>query len=224
MDVHVEAPGCLIATINPALSEAEYTHLLKHDFSSFIARVFEEVSPGSRYQHNWHVDLIASKLEQCRRGEIKRLIINIPPRNMKSICASVAFPAWLLAHDPTCQIICASYGQDLANKHSRDTRAVMESAWYRKLSGTRITPKKNAVEEFATTRGGMRMATSVGGVLTGRGADVIIVIDDPLKPDEAVSESQRLSVNQWYDSTLYSRLNDKANGCIILIMQRLHDG
>ena len=203
------------------LSEAEYAHVLRHDLSSFTARVFAEVSPASSYLHNWHIDLIASRLEDCRLGKIKRLVINIPPRNLKSICASVAFPAWLLAHDPQSQIICASYGQELANKHARDTRAVMEASWYRAVFPTRLSPKKNAVEEFATTRGGLRLATSVGGVLTGRGADVII-IDDPLKPDEAVSDANRQSVNQWYDTTLYSRLNDKAKGCIILIMQRLH--
>lgn len=180
------------------------------------------VSPSSQYLHNWHIDLIASKLEQCRRGEIKRLIINIPPRYMKSICASVAFPAWLLGHDPSCQIICASYGQELASKHARDTRSVMESIWYRSLFSARLHPRKASVEEFVTTQSGMRMATSVGGVLTGRGADFLI-IDDPLKPDEAISQSQRNAVNQWYDGTLYSRLNDKAQGCIILIMQRLHE-
>jgi predicted phage terminase large subunit-like protein len=210
------------STTNFTLSEAEYACLLQKDFSHFIGRCFEEVAAGSTYLHNWHIDVIASKLEQCRRGEIRRLIINLPPRNMKSICASVAFTAWLLAHQPQSQIICVSYGQTLSEKHARDTRTILESCWYQTLFRTRLNARKSSLEEFMTTRGGTRIATSVGGVLTGRGADFII-IDDPLKPDQAISDSQRTNVNEWYDGTLYSRLNDKEKGCIIIIMQRLHE-
>jgi predicted phage terminase large subunit-like protein len=89
------------------------------------------------------------------------------------------------------------------------------------LFSTRLSPQKQYVQEFLTTQNGFRLATSVGGVLTGRGADYII-IDDPLKPDEALSETQRRAVNEWFDHTLYSRLNDKRTGAIIIIMQRLH--
>jgi hypothetical protein len=166
--------------------------------------------------------LIASKLEACRRGEITRLIINVPPRSLKSHAAAVAFPAFVLGHNPSAQIICASYGQDLANKHSLDCRTVMTSEWYRGLFPTRLAPHKQSTQEFLTTQNGFRLATSVGGVLTGRGADFII-IDDPLKPDEALSETQRKAVNEWYDHTLYSRMNDKRTGSIIIIMQRLHE-
>jgi predicted phage terminase large subunit-like protein len=164
---------------------------------------------------------MAAKLEACRTGRIKRLIINIPPRHLKSISASIALPAFWLGHDPRIRILCASYGQDLSNRLSLDCRSVMTSSWYRRLFATRLSPLKQSQAEFMTTEQGFRMATSVGGVLTGRGADVII-IDDPLKPDEAVSTSQREAVNAWYDNTLYSRLNDKRQGCILLIMQRLH--
>jgi len=78
------------------------------------------------------------------------------------------------------------------------------------------------MQELATTQGGFRLATSVGGVLTGRGADVIL-IDDPLKPTEAMSESRRAAVNDWFDGTLFSRLNDKIRGAIVVVMQRLHE-
>ena len=115
-----------------------------------------------------------------------------------------------------------TYGQDLASKHSMDCRTLMASSWYQGLFPSRLSPQKQSVQEFQTTENGFRMATSVGGVLTGRGADFII-IDDPLKPDEALSETQRTAVNQWFDHTLYSRLNDKRSGCIIIIMQRLHE-
>src|SRR5260370_31254187 len=96
------------------------------------------------------------------------------------------------------------------------------SDFYRSVFSTRLSPQRQAVQEFMTTEQGVRLATSVGGVLTGRGAD-FIVIDDPLKPDEALSETQRKTANDWFDHTLYSRLNDKRNGCIILITQRLHE-
>jgi predicted phage terminase large subunit-like protein len=204
------------------MSAAEFKIFARNDQYTFMHRAFRELNPRSSFLHNWHNELIASKLEACRRGEITRLIINVPPRSLKSHAAAVAFPAFVLGHNPSAQIICASYGQDLANKHSSDCRTVMTSAWYRSLFLTRLAPQKQSVQEFLTTQNGFRLATSVGGVLTGRGADFVI-IDDPLKPDEALSESQRKAVNEWFDHTLYSRLNDKQTGCIIIIMQRLHE-
>src|SRR5207244_9647757 len=94
--------------------------------------------------------------------------------------------------------------------------------WYCRLSPTRLSPRHQAVPEFETTAQGSRVATSVGGVLTGRGAD-LIVIDDPLKPEEALSRTQRQAATEWFDHTLYSRLNDKLTGAIVLIMHRLHE-
>lgn len=195
--------------------------MLRNDLSAFAARCFSELNPATPYLSNWHQELIASKLQACLDGRIRRLIINIPPRNMKSILASVAFPAFWLGHRPSAEIICVSYGQALANRHSSDCRRIMESAWYRDIFSTRISPRRAALEEFETTERGCRMATSVGGMLTGRGADLLI-LDDPLKPDEAVSDVQREAVNEWYDHTLLSRLNQKEQGCIIVVMQRLH--
>jgi predicted phage terminase large subunit-like protein len=202
------------------LTQAEYSIILRNDYVSFIERVFHELNPGKQFVAGRHIELIAAKLEACRTGKIKRLIINLPPRNLKSLCASIAFPAWFLGHNPTGQVICASYGQDLSDKFARDCRTIMMSDWYKRLFRTRIA-NRQAVADFTTTEQGLRMSTSVGGVLTGRGADLII-IDDPLKPDEALSETRRKTVNEWYDNTLLSRLNDKAEGCIVIIMQRLH--
>jgi predicted phage terminase large subunit-like protein len=164
--------------------------------------------------------MMATKLEACRQGKIRRLIINVPPRNLKSHCSTIAFVAWWFGHNPAGHVICASYGQDLADKLARDCRTVMLSSWYQKLFPTRLSSRQ-AVHDFTTTAQGTRLATSVGGVLTGRGADLIL-IDDPLKPDDALSEPRRKAVNEWYNNTLLSRLNDKATGCIIIIMQRLH--
>ena len=136
--------------------------------------------------------------------------------------ASIAFPAWCLGHGPSAQILCVSYAQDLADKLARDCRSIMMSRWYQQVFPTRLAPHRQAVQEFITTRQGYRLATSTGGVLTGRGADIIL-IDDPLKPEEALSEAQRQAANEWYDHTLYSRQNDKRHGAIVTIMQRLHE-
>jgi hypothetical protein len=201
------------------LSPAEYQFVLQNDFFSFMLRCFYHLNPQTTFLSAPHIEVIASKLEECRLGIIRRLIINLPPRSLKSLCASVAFAAWYLGHHPSEEIICASYGQDLADKFARDCRAIMTSDWYQRIFRARLADR--AVADFMTTEQGGRLSTSVGGVLTGRGADCII-IDDPLKPDEALSETQRKAVNDWYDNTLLSRLNDKANGRIVIIMQRLH--
>jgi len=192
------------------------------DLVTFIQRTFQTVAGGQTYDHNWHIDAIAWNLRLCTSGEVKRLAIMLPPRNLKSICASVAFPAWLLGHDPTRRIVCASYSDNLAEKLALDCRAVMESEWYRRIfPRTRISREKNSRADFMTTARGGRFSTSVGGTLTGRGGNIII-IDDPLKPDDAFSEAKRTAVNEWYDRTVVSRLDDKRTGVIIIIMQRLH--
>ena len=207
---------------SPGLSLDEYRYILRHDLASFIERSFRELNAQATFMPSPYIELLASRLERCRTGETKRLIINLPPRSLKSHAASVAFSAWLLGHDPTRQIICASYGQDLADKHARDCRSLMSGAIYRELfPGTMLSPEKSAVNDFSTTRQGFRMATSVGGVLTGRGADVII-LDDILKPDDALSDTRRKAANEWFFHTLLSRLNSKENGVVIVVMQRLH--
>src|SRR5215469_873704 len=204
------------------LTPEQYRALLREYFCAFIQRSFSHLNPQTSLEMNWHIDVIAAKLEACRRGEIRRLIINVPPRHLKSLCASVAFPAWALGLNPSAEIMCVSYAQDLADKLARECRSIMTSGWYQATFPTSLSAEKQSVQEFVTTQQGFRMATSVGGVLTGRGANLII-IDDPLKAEEALSESQRVRVNEWYQNSLYSRLNNKQTGCIILIMQRLHE-
>jgi predicted phage terminase large subunit-like protein len=182
-----------------------------------------ELNPQANFFGGPYIDLAAATLERCRTGKTKRLIVNLPPRTLKSHAASVALPAWLLGHDPSKQIICASYGQDLADKHARDCRTLMSSAFYRDLfPRTVLSPEKLSVNDYMTTAQGFRMSTSVNGVLTGRGADIII-LDDILKPDDALSETRRRAANDWYFNTLLSRLNSKENGVIIIVMQRLHE-
>lgn len=211
-----------IINITASAKPHEMAALLRQDLSSFIIRSFQELNPQTPYLHNWHVDLIASKLTEVAQGKIKRLIINIPPRNLKSICASVAFPAWLLGHNPSKKIICVSYANELAIKHAMDTRQIILSPWYQEtFPNTKLSAARTATHDFKTTNNGGRMAVSTGGGITGRGADILI-IDDPLKPDEATSEVTRNNANEWFDGTAYTRLDSKKDGAIIIIMQRLH--
>src|ERR1700733_4654933 len=202
--------------------ERKFQALLRSDFRAFVHKAFTTLCPGQDYVSTWHVEAIAWQLERVRRGEIRRLIINMPPRSLKSIMASVAFPAFVLGHSPSRRIICVSYSGDLAKKHSNDFRALIESHWYRAaFPATRIGPVKDSETEIEFTARGFRLATSVGGTLTGRGGD-IIVIDDPLKPDDALSETKRSAANQWFTNTLLSRLDDKRTGAIVIVMQRVH--
>ncbi|MBU3888572.1 phage terminase large subunit [Methylosinus sp. KRF6] len=204
--------------IPPAFVDA----LLRTRLSSFIRKSFGSVAPGVDYHHNWHIDAITWRLQEVLEGRITRLIIAMPPRSLKSIAASVAFPAFALGHDPSRRIITASYSADLAIKHANDCRALMRSTWYRRLfPQTVIDPGKDSESEFATTRRGHRLSTSVGGTLTGRGGD-LIVIDDPLKAADAHSEPKREAVNAWFSNTLLSRLDDKRKGAIVIVMQRVH--
>ncbi len=205
-----------------ALSPAEYRYILRNDFASFIERTFVELNPQTNFMMAPYIELLAWVLDECRKGLNKRLVVNLPPRTLKSHAASVAFPAWLLGHDPATHIVCASYGQDLADKHARDSRTLMSSSFYRGLfPRTVLSSDKLSVNDFMTTALGSRMSTSIGGVLTGRGGDMLI-LDDILKPDDALSEPRRRAANEWYFNTLLSRLNSKRDGVIILVMQRLH--
>ncbi len=200
----------------------DFDALIREEFYSFLMRAFGELHAGQTYSPAWHVEALASKLQGVRHRQTRRLIVNVPPRHLKSLAASVALPAWLLGHDPTLNIVNVTYAQDLSEKFARDCRLLMTAPWYQALFSTRLASAREPLAELTTTEGGFRLATSVGGVLTGRGADVI-VIDDPLKPIDAHSESRRAAANDWFDSTLYSRLNDKAKGAIVIVMQRLHE-
>jgi hypothetical protein len=127
-----------------------------------------------------------------------------------------------MGHDPTLKIIVVSYSDELARKLSRDFRAVVESDWYKRCFPDMVLGKKNTEIEITTTENGYRYATSTGGTLTGRGAGILI-LDDPIKPVDAESDVARSKNNEWFDSTFFSRLDDREHGSIILVMQRLHE-
>lgn len=195
--------------------------ILRQDLASFIARCFMTLEPGKPYLANWHIHAISHQLMRVQRGECKRLIINVPPRSAKSICVSIAYTAWAMGHDPRKRIMAISYGNELALKLAADVRSVVTTDWYRRLFPA-FGIKTSRSNELVTTQQGYRFAGSVGGSVLGRGAD-LIVIDDPINGLNAVtSAATRRKVAEFYDTTLYSRLNDKLNGAIIIVMQRLH--
>lgn len=202
---------------------ALFKALLAADFCAFLRKVFPWINGGADIAWNWHLEAIAEALAQVASGKCCRLLVTMPPRNLKSIAISVAWVAWMLGRDPTLNFVCVSYSNELSGKLARDCRSVMQSRWFREVFPQAIlSDKRLAVHDFETTAGGGRLATSITGTLTGRGGDIII-IDDPIKPDEADSETTRNAVNDWYTSTLASRLNDKGSGAIIVVMQRLHE-
>jgi predicted phage terminase large subunit-like protein len=195
--------------------------ILRSDLTSFIEQCFSTLEPGTPYLDNWHVHAIAYQLMRVWRGECKRLIINVPPRSAKSICVTIAFTAWVMGHDPRKRIMAISYANELTRKHAADFLTIVESAWFKSLFPEfEVTSSRD--RELVTSERGSRFAGSIGGSVLGRGAD-LIVIDDPIKGlAAALSQAERRRVTEFYDSTLYSRLNDRVNGAIVIVMQRLH--
>ncbi|KAA2236441.1 phage terminase large subunit [Salinarimonas soli] len=196
--------------------------ILRSDLAAFVEKCFNTLEPGTAYHDNWHIHAIAHALTRVWRGECRRLIINVPPRSMKSITVSVAFTAWVMGHAPHKRVMAVSYAAELSRKLGLDTRTVLESPWFGELFPAFQIAAARA-NEVATTRRGYRLAGSVTGPILGRGAD-LIVVDDPIKGlAAALSAAERRKVTEFYDNTLYSRLDDKVNGAIVIVMQRLHE-
>lgn len=210
----------MLPKLDISLSVEEYDAVTRLDFWIFVQRVFAELN-GEPFADNWHIQLLCAEVDRIRTQPNTKLAVALPPRSLKSIIVSVALPAWLLGHNPGMEVVCASYGQDLAGQLSADCRRIMLTPWYRRLFPATILDRQ-AIGHLATSSGGKRYATSVGGPLTGLGADVII-IDDPMKPDEALSDVEREKANQWVQHTAFTRLNNKADGRIVIVQQRLHE-
>ena len=190
---------------------------------AYVQRAFFELRPGVPFRYGHHIRAICYKLEQVERGEVKRLLILMPPRHLKSHCGSVAFPVWALGRDPTRRITCMSYGLDLAETFSRESRRLIESDWSRATFPELILdPRRTAVGDWRTTLNGFRMTTSVGGPLTGKGADILI-IDDPSKAEDVSSETKRNTLWEWFTGTAMTRLDNPMTGAVIVIAQRLHE-
>jgi predicted phage terminase large subunit-like protein len=202
------------------ITQRQLDAILRSDFLSFLLKFFALLNPDTSFQNNWHVEAIAYQLERVLKGATKRLIINAPPRSLKSYIVSVAFPAFVLGTTPHKRIIGASYSEALSVKLGSDFRRIVESDSYRRIFKPR-PPAKSTESEYQTSEGGFRFATSVGGTLTGRGGDLLIV-DDPLNAADALSKPSRDRANSWCTGSLISRLDNKLTGAIIAVMQRLH--
>lgn len=195
--------------------------LCRQNFYTFVKKAFNETHGSEHFHDSFAIELICDRLEKCMRGEIRKLIINIPPRNLKSFITSVCLPAYILGKDPQKEIVCVSYSSDLANKLSRDTKSIMEMPFYKDIFATRIG-RKNTEDMFETTKHGSRAATTVQGALTGLGGNYLI-LDDPCSAADVLSDVKRKNLNDWFQNTFLSRLNDKKEGVMIVIMQRLHE-
>lgn len=197
--------------------------LCREHFSAFAQRAFNVIEPATKWDHNWHVDVVAEHLESSYRGELPRLIINIPPRSLKSYLVSTAFPAWVLGHAPHSKFICTSYGFEVVEANARRCKQIIMSEWYKQLfPRVKISPLLDRITNFETTEGGQYYAASALSPLTGIGADYILA-DDLIKPMEALSDTVRNSTNNNIRSTLLNRFNDRRTGRFIMVMQRLHD-
>jgi len=208
-------------------SDAQVARLLdalrRAELTSFIEGAMNVLASAGPYLSNYHIAALGFALQGVFEGRTKRLLITLPPRHLKSIAASVCFPAWTLGRAPRTRLVCISHTAELATQHHNDCRRLIQSPYYQRLFGAcRIARSKNTEVEFRTTFGGGRLSLSVGGPITGRGGEIVI-IDDPLKADDAASDTKRKAVNTWFANTIGSRLNDPRTGAIIVVMQRLHE-
>jgi predicted phage terminase large subunit-like protein len=194
--------------------------VMRADLTAFTMKVFQTLHPEGTYTHNWHIDAITHQLQRLYSGENQKLLITQPPRTLKTICTSVAFVAWAMGHDPSLKTICVSYSQELAVDIARKFRVIVQSAWYQELF-PKMRLQQVTDGKITTTLHGERIATSIGGTLTGRGGGIVI-IDDPLKADEAHSQSARDAVFNWFTNSLLMRFDDQTKARLILVMQRLH--
>jgi predicted phage terminase large subunit-like protein len=194
--------------------------LLTTSLTSFTQFAFGVVRPDILFKPNWHFEAVTHKLSQVASGDVRRLIITLPPRHLKSLCASVALPAWFLGHYPWERVVVVSYSDVLARTHANDFRLLVNHPIYQ-AAFPAMRLSRDTDREIVTSKRGKRIATSIDGTLTGLGGNLII-IDDPLKLGDAMSEAVRMRVIEWYRSTLLSRADDKAAGRIVLVMQRVH--
>lgn len=206
------------------LTIKEIDEASRRSFDMFAARAFKSVEGDSTpYEWNWHIGCIAEHLEAVYRGEIKRLIINVPPRTLKSYLVSAAFPAWVMGKKPSSKFILASYSGSLVEDHIVNCKNIMKDDWYRHcFPNVNIDPKKDTSSDFKTLERGRYYGAGILGTITGKGADYILC-DDPLKPDEALSDTVRTETNKAIRNTLFTRFNDSRTGRFIMIMQRLHE-
>ena len=203
---------------------AKAARLSRRYLKVFVHRAWPILEPVTPLQWNWHLDLLCDYLTAVARGQIRRLIINVPPRSMKSLLCTVFYPVWRWCTEPQRRFMFVSYSEELSSDHSVFRRNVLSSQRYRSGCGrlVRFAKDQNLKTQYENTRRGVMFSTSINGSATGKGCDELIV-DDPMNAKKAFSDQERENTNRNFDATFRSRLNDPSKGVIIVIMQRLHD-
>lgn len=197
--------------------------LCRLNFGAFAQKVFGIIEPETKYEYSWHLGCISEHLEAMYRGELTRLIINLPPRTLKSFTVARAFPAWVMGKRPQEKFISTSYGYEVTEQNAIACRRIMKSEWYMDtFPETVITPDLDRNTHFETTKGGQYYAASALSPLTGLGCSYLVA-DDLLKPMEAYSPTVRSSTNANMRTTFFSRFNDQRTGKFLMVMQRLHE-
>lgn len=206
------------------LHEAALARYAERSLRSYVEQAWPILEPAATFVPNWHIDLLVEYLEAVSAGQVKRLLINMPPRYMKSLLVSVLWPTWEWIREPSRRWIFASYAERLAIKHSVDRRTVIQSSWYQNRWGDRVrlTSDQNEKREFLNTHRGHMVATSVGGSILGKGGSRIVV-DDPHDPTQAESDTQREAARRFFSRTLSTRLDNKHTDAMVVVMQRLHE-
>ena len=196
--------------------------LARDSLAAFVRQAWHIVEPATPLLWNWHLDVLCEYLEAVAAEDgIKRLIINLPPRSGKSLLTSVLWPAWVWIKHPASRWLFASYSASLSGKHSSDRRTVITAPWYQRRWPIQLLNDQNQKTEFVNTARGHMLATSLGGTVTGKGGD-FLVADDLQNPDMAESPVERQNVDRFFDETLFTRLDDKERGRIVVIQQRTH--
>jgi len=201
-----------------------FTLTVQTNFKYFLKQCFKTIFPGSEFIENQCTNILCDAFETTHQSEeIRRLIVNLPPRHFKSFIINSVGSAYMLGKDPSMDVMSVSHTQALAEAHGRSAKRIMESEWYqRAFPQTRIAKDQNTKSFMATTMGGSRLSTSMDGSVTGKGADVII-IDDGETVQQANNRKAREKIHANYSQAIYSRLNNKKTGKIINISQRLHE-
>lgn len=189
----------------------------------FLLESFAVLHPGKTLHQAPYLEAMCYALQEVANGRNPRLMISVAPRHLKSVCGSVLFPAFVLGHWPETKVMVVSYGGELAREHAMQFRRLIESPFYRRVfPEMRIDRRQARFEHMKTTKGGGRHAVSLGGAVTGFGADVI-VIDDLAKAADVQSELIREQARVFFDESLFSRLDNKRDARIVSIQQRLHE-
>lgn len=196
----------------------------RRSLSEFTRQAWSVIEPATEYIESWHLGAVFEHLEAVSRGQIKDLVINIPPRHMKSIAVSVVWPAWEWVNSPHIRWLFSSYSGPLSIRDSVKCRRLIQSPWYQQGFGGsfKLTDDQNSKIRFENDKSGYRLATSVDGIGTGEGGDRIIV-DDPHNVKEALSEPVRQATISWWDETMSTRGNDPKTVARVIVMQRVHE-